>query len=103
MLVFLAAKANLVEMLRRDRGDQQQACECDAADSRDFFREKIEQRGDQQDEENAAQENGKLDSADADVERNLEFPRAAILEAEHHHSQGDENEAPDHAEGIRLS
>src|SRR5439155_3577640 len=72
VLVLLAAKANLVEMLRRDKGNQKQACKCDPANRRHFFGEKIQQRGRKQDEENGAQENRKLDGANADVQRNLE-------------------------------
>ena len=103
MLVLLAAKPDFVEMLRRDKGNQKQACKCDPANRRHFFGEKIQQRGRKQDKENGAQENRKLDGANADVQRNLELARASVLEPEHNHSQGNKDEAPDHSEGIRLS
>src|SRR5205823_14717456 len=55
------------------------------------------------DEENAAQENRKLDGANAEVPRNRELARTSVLEPEHNHSQGNKDEAPDHSEGIRFS
>ena len=38
-----------------------------------------------------------------DVERHLVLAAAGLLEPQHHHRQRLEDEAPDHAEGVRLA
>ena len=40
---------------------------------------------------------------DAEVERNLVLAVAGLLEPEHQHRQRLEDEAPDHAEGVRFA
>ena len=92
-----------MDSFRNHEHGQERKREGRSADRSHFLGQEIQQGREQQHEEDQEQSEGDFDPAHMEIKRHLEVARRAVLETEHDHRQGLEDETPDHAEGIGLA
>ena len=98
-----AAAPLFVNPFRNHEEGQEHRREGRAADRGHLLGQQVQQGREEQHEEHHDQAEGNLHAADVEVQRHLELARAAVLEPQHDHRQGLEDETPHHAEGIGLA